>query len=68
MNIYTVKVEQIARGSYQIKAETKNEALYLAACLWGKKAYESREWDVAISKITKENNQPSKSDFESIDN
>ena len=70
-SIYTVKVEQTIFQAYSIQAQTREEALRTAAELWGmdkNNHHEDNAWSVAEQKITDENNQPSTSELEYVDN
>lgn len=69
MNIYGVSVEQTVRKQYRIQARTEKEALKIAEEFW----YDTNPndvdgWDIAEIKVTGENNAPTKSDLEFVNN
>ena len=70
-SIYTLHVKQTVSQTYQIQAETKEEAMRAAAKLWSKakdSCYKNSFWDATELRITGENSQPSTDELKYVDN
>jgi hypothetical protein len=68
INIYTVETSQVSRTTYRIQANTEDEALQIAAKLWGRDKLENYNKEPSIIKIKSKNSSPNESDLEYVDN
>ncbi len=68
--IYTVQASEVARKTYRIQANTEDEALQIAARLWGKDKDKNKdvERDPSEIKITNKNSSFNQSDLDYVDN
>jgi hypothetical protein len=68
INIYTVKTSQVVRKTYRIQATTEDDALQIAAKLWGRDSSTDSYKDPSIIAIISKDSNPNESDFEYVDN
>jgi hypothetical protein len=68
INIYTVEASEVARKTYRIQANTEDEALQIAANLWGKDKFEDADKEPSTIKIKSKNSSLNESDLEYVDN
>lgn len=69
VSIYGVSVEQTVRKKYRIQAHSREEALKIAEEFWDETNPNDVDgWDIAEIKVTGENNAPTKSDLEYVNN
>ena len=68
LKIYTVEASEVARKTYRIQANTEDEALQIAAKLWGKDKFEDADKEPSTIKIKSKNSSPNELDLEYVDN